>query len=251
MLGTAVFTVTCITLKQPVGIVYVIFEVPTDTPFTNPLVGLTVALAGLLLVQVPPDIEAFSCVTLPAHTKFIPLITGLGLIVTTAVSTQPVAAICTDIIAVPAVKPETIPVLTVTAALTGEAELQIPPDKLLANVRVLPSHTTYDPVVEVITGNAKTLMNFVTLAEQPNPFVTVYVMVVLPTLTPVTTPAPDTVAIDELLLVHTPPEVVLEKVTDASRHTPEGPVITATTGKGFTVTVVVTIVVQLNALDTL
>ena len=71
--------------------------------------------------------------------------------------------------------------------------------------------------------------------------VTVYVIVVVPEATPVTTPVlASTVATPVLLDVHTPPVVALLNAVVDPTHTSVVPLIAATTGIGLTVTVVVT-----------
>src|SRR5947209_4732202 len=54
--GTALI-VSVAVLKQPPGIVYVITGVPDDKVVTIPVAEPIVAIAGLLLVHVPPAVE--------------------------------------------------------------------------------------------------------------------------------------------------------------------------------------------------
>jgi hypothetical protein len=63
-------------------------------------------------------------------------------------------------------------------------------------------------------------------------------MVAVPPDTPVTTPVGLTVAVPELLL-HTPPEVVLDMVIVSGTQTLDGPVMGVTVGSGLTVMMVV------------
>ena len=51
-------TVTVKLVSQPVAIAYLNVTVPATRPFTNPLVGLMLAVAGLNDVQVPPAMLA-------------------------------------------------------------------------------------------------------------------------------------------------------------------------------------------------
>jgi hypothetical protein len=70
---------------------YVIFTTPAPTPVTTPVVPPTVATSVLLLLHVPPLTEFVSVVDDPAHTNSAPEIaSGVALIVTVAVRTQPV-----------------------------------------------------------------------------------------------------------------------------------------------------------------
>ncbi len=70
-------------------------------------------------------------------------------------------------------------------------------------------------------------------------------MVALPGVIAVTTPAAVMVATDVLLLDHTPLGVELDKVVEKPLQIPAVPVIEDTAGKGLTVSVKVTAVVQL------
>ena len=63
-------------------------------------------------------------------------------------------------------------------------------------------------------------------------------MVVVPTVTPDTTPDALTVATPGLLLAHAPPGVMVPSVIVVPKHTPEGPVSGA--GIGLTVMSLVT-----------
>ena len=66
----------------------------------------------------------------------------------------------------------------------------------------------------------------------------------VPALTPVTTPPALIVATAVLLDDHAPPVVASAKVVVEPTHTPVFPVIEATVGSGFTVTVVAADVVE-------
>ena len=78
--GTAL-TVTCAVAIQPVARVYVIVELPADTPVNVPLVEPIVATAMLPLVHVPPKGVALNVVVDPAHTTAVPVI-GPGVVFT-------------------------------------------------------------------------------------------------------------------------------------------------------------------------
>jgi hypothetical protein len=100
---------------------------------------------------------------------------------------------------------------------------------LLINV-VLPMHTLVPPVIAA--GSAFTVTAAV--AEQP---LAVYEIVVVPAVTPVTTPLPSTVAVPVVLLIHEPPAVVLERVVVVPAHTLVVPIMAGTAG--FTVIILV------------
>jgi hypothetical protein len=60
---------------QPTLIVYVILTVPAATAVTSPVVGFTVAIAILLLLQVPPEFPFVVYVAVaPIHKGVAPLI---------------------------------------------------------------------------------------------------------------------------------------------------------------------------------
>jgi hypothetical protein len=72
------FTATFIVLAQPVGKVYDITVMPGAIPFTIPA-PLTVAVAPLLLLQVPPPLALLIPVLIPWHTDDAPTIaSGCG-----------------------------------------------------------------------------------------------------------------------------------------------------------------------------
>ena len=58
-------TVTIMPSAQPVAIVYDIIVVPVNIPVTTPLVELTVAMAGALLLHTPPGVALKIVVVLP------------------------------------------------------------------------------------------------------------------------------------------------------------------------------------------
>jgi len=67
-------------------------SVPDDIPVTTPA-ELTVALDGLLLVQVPPDGVAESVIVLPVQTVLLPEIAALALTVTIWYAAQPLVVL--------------------------------------------------------------------------------------------------------------------------------------------------------------
>ena len=66
------FTVTTFVAIQPVARVYVIVELPDDTPVTSPVDKPTVAIAVLPLVHVPPPASLKDAVN-PAQTTAVPV----------------------------------------------------------------------------------------------------------------------------------------------------------------------------------
>jgi hypothetical protein len=98
--------------------------------------------------------------------------------------------------------------------------------------------------VIVAVGNAFTVTTDVVLFVQP-PAVTVYVIVDVPELTPVTTPVDELINATAVLLeVQTPLPVVLDNVVVDPIHTEVVPVIDATTGNAVTVTAVAELVAE-------
>ena len=94
------------------------------------------------------------------------------------------------------------------------------------------------PAVIVAVVPAFTFTVAVTAFVHPFASVTVYVMVDVPAVTPVTTPVDDTVATAVLDEDHVPPAVAEANCVVKPEHTFVAPVIAATVGNGFTVTVV-------------
>ena len=110
---------------------------------------------------------------------------------------------------------------------------------LAVKVTEPPSQNVVVPLAEIVPAViAFTVTVAVTAFVQPLPFVTVYVIVADPAVTPVTTPVADTVATAVLDEDHVPPVVALAIVVVDPAHTVVAPVIAATVGNGFTVTVV-------------
>ena len=219
------FTVTVAVTKQPVGKVYEITEVPADTPVTTPVDELTVATAGVALLQVPPAVALLNVVVDPAHSVRVPVIAaGRGLTVTVAVRKHPVGSVY-DITEVPDDTPVTTPVAGSTVATAGVALLHVPPAVASPNVVVDPTHTERVPVIAA--GNGLT----VTVAVREHPVGKVYDITEVPAETPVTTPVDElTVATAGVALLQVPPAVALLNVVVDPTQTDIVPVITAGSG---------------------
>jgi hypothetical protein len=143
-------TVTVIVTKQPVGMVYEMTEVPTDTPVTSPE-ELIVATAGVELLHVPPAVTSLSVVVDPWQTEEVPAIAaGKGLTVTVLVIKQPVGIVyeITDVPPdIPVTTPEELIVATASVAL-----LQVPPGVASLSVVVDPAQTVDVPVIAAGKG---------------------------------------------------------------------------------------------------
>lgn len=205
--------------------------VPADTPVTTPA-SVTVATAGLLLVQVPPVVgDKPDMAPIQMLVNPVILTAGVGFTVTgdVAEDTQPVTELVNVKVAMPAATPVTTPAL-VTVATVGSLLTQVPPD-VGDKVVVSPIQILETPVI-LTTGRALTVTAAVGMDTQPVPD-KVNVKVAVPADTPVTTPAFVTVATAGLLLSQVPPEVGDNVVVNPAQILLE-PVI-LTTGKGSTV----------------
>lgn len=224
-------TVTTRMAKHPAPVVYVIVAVPGAMPLTIPVDKPTEATEGVVLVQVPPETVLVSVVVVATHSEAVPPIAdGVALTVTIAVREQPETVY--DIVAVPAVMPETTPVPDITDATPGLPDDHAPEGVASARVVVLPMQTERIPVIAA--GTALT----VTVAVVVQPALVVYVMIEVPAPMPVTIPdeAP-TVATAVVPLTHVPPGDALLSVVVDPAQTDSVPVIAG--GAGLTVTTVV------------
>jgi hypothetical protein len=144
----------------------------------------------------------------------------------------------------PAATPVTTPLASIVATPVFD-DVQTPFAVAFASAVVEPAHTSVVPLIAATCGIAFTVTTVDTDDVHPFALVTVYVIVVVPAATPVTTPVEALiVAVAVLAVDHTPPVVVLESVVVAPSHTDVVPVIAATTGKLLIVTVVVTALVH-------
>lgn len=139
----------------------------------------------------------------------------------------------------PAAIPATTP-LVVTVPFAGFVLLHVPPPVPLAdNDVVAPTQTTGVPLMVPGVANGLTVTICVA-ATAPQPFVTVYEIVVVPPEIPATTPLVDTVPTVVFVLLHVPPPVPLaDSVVVAPTHTVGLPLIVPGEANGFTVTVAV------------
>ena len=220
---------------------YVITDVPADTPLTTPVIEFIVATAPVADVQTPPAVVLVSVVVDPIHALAVPPIAAsvgkaFTLTVACAVEIHPFVVTVYVIVAVPAATPVTTPVEASTVA-TALDDDQTPPVVALVNVVAEPAHTSVVPLIAATTGRALTVTACVTKLVQPFAFVMVYVIVAVPAETPLTTPVEaSTVAVAVFELVQTPPAGVLASVVVAPAHTLVVPVIAVTTGKVLIVT---------------
>lgn len=89
----SVFIVTVVVAMQPAVVVNLIITFPADAPYTIPATASTVAIAVLLLLQVPPVVASLNIVALPAHRVVLPVTGVIGFTVTVVVAKQPVGIV--------------------------------------------------------------------------------------------------------------------------------------------------------------
>jgi hypothetical protein len=223
------YTVTdvVVLLQLVLASVKVKVTLPEAIPVMTPAL-VTVAIALLLLVHVPPVIGD--------RVAFAPTQIGAGAVKTGRAFTVTAVVVLLQLV-VPSVKvkvtlPAATPVMTpelVTVAIALLLLVQVP---LVIGDRVAFAPTQIEAGA-VKTGRAFTVTAVVVLLQLVVP--SVKVKVTLPAATPVMTPALVTVAIALLLLVQVPP-VVGVKMAVAPTHIDAGAV---TTGCAYTVTAVV------------
>jgi hypothetical protein len=171
----------------------------------------------VLLLQVPPAVASLRVIVEPTHTDpGVPVIAVIGFTVTILPLLQPVLFMIYDMVAVPALAPPvTIPDVP-TVATPVFVLLQVPPVVASLNEVVAPWHTAAVPLMAVIGLTVTTVR-----ALQPR--LVVYVIVLVPDATPVTSPEPSTVAFAVALLLHVPVPVVSLSVTTDPAHILAGP----------------------------
>lgn len=234
-IGLTVTTPVGAEIQPVIEFINVNVTVPDAIPVTTPAL-VTVAMAGLLLVQLPPE-AGDRVVVDPTQMLLAPVIltTGKAFTVMVAVGSEvhPVEERVNVNVTEPAETPVTTPAL-VTVATAGLLLTQVPPlvgDKVV----VKPTQTLLAPVILTV-GKGSTLTALV-VAEQFGEALLVNVKVADPEARPVTTPALFTEAIAGLLLVQVPPEVG-DKVVVTFTQMVLAPVI-LTTGKALMVTAAV------------
>jgi hypothetical protein len=132
--------------------------------------------------------------------------------------------------AIPALMPVTFPDAS-TIAIVVLSLLQLPPGvPLLLNVMIDPGHTEVSPLIAPAFAGAVTV-TVVVFSVVPHVFVTEYVIVAVPAATPFTIPVAGSMVTEAvLLLLHVPPEVVLNNWVLLPAQTVDVPVIAGTTG---------------------
>jgi hypothetical protein len=179
-----------------------------------------VAIAVLLLDQVPPEEASLKDVLDPEHTAAVPVTggrPGITVMVCVAGEPQPVEY---EIIEVPAVTPVVTPPAS-TVAVVLLLLLQTPAKVGSVKVAVFPAHKVEGPVIA--DGVEVTVIGF--SAEQ---LPMVYEIVAVPVPIAVTVPEPLTFAMALLLVCQPPPPLVSPKLTvPPPKHAREEPVMGA------------------------
>ena len=125
-------------------------------------------------------------------------------------------------VVVPVLIPVTTPVLP-TLATEVLLLAQVPPVVVSVSVMAEPTHTVAGPLMIPAVGAGSTV-TLCTEVSVPQPNTAVKVILVVPAVTPVTTPVEeftDAIAVDPDVQV--PPEVESERVIELPTHTVEGP----------------------------
>jgi hypothetical protein len=184
------------------------------------------------------------------QTEAVPVLaatTGNGFIVTTAVDLpiQPNPFVTVyEIVVLPDDIPATKPVVEFMVPTAGVLLLHTPLPVVLARAVVAFTQALRVPVITSTVGTTFTVTMAVTVVEHPATLVTTYEIVALPSDTPLTKPPVPTVAMPVALLLHTPPLVALARVVVVFAQRVLVPVIAATVGNAFTVTIVVALAIH-------
>jgi hypothetical protein len=190
----------------------VIVAVPGLPPVTKPVEALTEAMVASLLDHVPPGIVLIRAVDCPEHTESVPVIgPGAAFTVATAVVKQPVGSVYV-IVDVPGATPNKAPFAEPIVAMPVVLLAHVPPPVVLVSVEVAPTHTDRTP--PMFGGSALT----VTIRTAAQPEGGVYVIVVVPGVTPHATPEASIVPIAVLLLAHVPPVIALVSEVQEPTH---------------------------------
>ena len=140
-------------------------------------------------------------------------------------------------VTVPVETPVTTP-LDETVAIDVFEDVQTPPVVVELSVITSVTELIVLPVIGATIGRAFTVTVVDTESTQPLPLVTVYLMMLVPALIPLTKPVLLTVAAFVFVDVQTPLAVASANCVVELAHTLVVPVIGAITGNAFTVTVV-------------
>jgi hypothetical protein len=144
---------------------------------------------------------------------------------------------------VPDVRPLTTPEVP-TVATPAFVLLHTPPLATSVKVVVNPAVRVAVPLIASASGEGL-IVTVKVAAAVPQLFVTVYDMVVVPEVNPLTMPVVPTVATAPLVLLHTPPVDASVNNVDEPGHAAAVPLIKPAVGGGLTVTTWATAAVTL------
>ena len=206
--------------------------VPVVRPAVITPVVLLIVAKVPVIPQVPPADASVTVIDCPVHTPAGPVMAvGVEYTVITLVVLQPAAKVYV-MVSVPGFEPTTKPVDAPMLRFTP-ALVQVPPGT--PSVAVVAEPTQIPPDDTMADGEGLTVITV--LMEQPAP--TVYIMLAVPAVTPVTTPVVGfTVATPAEPLAQVPPVVASVSVMVWYWQTTVGPAMA--TGSGFTVITCVT-----------
>lgn len=223
--GCCMSTGTELLLQPVVASVKVKIALPAEIPVARPAF-VTVATAGLVLIQVPLVLGNRFAVAPTQRLEGIVIMGGPLTVTEEVVLLQPVAVSVKVNVTVPVDTPVTTPAL-VTVASVLSLLTHVPPVEGL-NVMVAPMHKVGDGVLTVgccMVTEVVVLLQLVVASVKVN--------VTTPADTPVTKPALVTMATALLLLTHVPPEAGLKVMVAPAQSVAEGAL---TVGSGFIVT---------------
>jgi hypothetical protein len=136
--------------------------IPASNPVTIPVPDPTLAVAGSLLLHVPPLVKSASVTVLPTHSEVPPVIpAGAAFTVIALYIRQPVPSEYV-IVTVPAAIPLTIPLSEPMVATAILLLLHAPPPTPSLSIVVPPTHTFDDPL---IAGGAVLTFTVVVIAQ--------------------------------------------------------------------------------------
>lgn len=221
-----------LTLPQIFETVYEIVSIPEDIPVIIPP-EMEVVL--LLEFHNPPGAVSERISIAPAQILEAPVIVpAIGIASTlTIINAMAVPQLLVTIyfmLSTPGDTPVTIPPETLAPP---ELAFQTPPGAVSIKVIDESIQTPDEPAIVPATGSGFTVINLLTISV-PQLFITEYLIVSLPAISPVINPA-TTVAIEGLVLLQIPPGVVSVKVIKSLTHTTEIPVIVPADGIASTV----------------
>ena len=220
------------------------------------------AVLLLLHVPVPPDaVASLNAILVPVHKDVGPVMvpaTGDAITVTFIVvvaDPQNTLVSVKIIFVTPALTPYNIPVTRsiVPTAVLLLLHVPVPPDAVASlKVIVNPEHTVAGPVMVPAAGDTFTVIFVVVVTVPQETLVSVKVIIVVPALTPYTTPVVEPIVPTAMLLllhVPVPPDAEASfNVMVWPAHTEESPVIAPANGDAITVTFIVVVTAPQNAL---